>query len=314
MVRPDPQTVPQLGRKLPAVPMGDARHRDETRNRCGQQAQHTGMLGEDLGHHQLVLLRREGTGGIKNAPARTTALHRLAQQRPLTRPQAQRAVRIEPGQQGGSAPKGALARAGRIDQDAVELTARARPVGAVAAGGGDVDHAEPVEIALERLDPRMGDVVRDEGPAIAQCEGDLRCLAAGCRTEIQHPLTRRQVHQHRRQLRDFLLCVGKTGAVPPVAAGLGLLGQSQGSGQTRHRLRLQTLLGQQIGQLGDRDPCRVGPDTGRQRSAERRGKGVPIVDQGAITGQGRGGDLLGRDERGRLRARETHARRARVGG
>ncbi len=193
-------------------------------------------------------------------------------------PAALRAVRIEPGQQGRRAPQRALARTGCVDQDAVELTARSRPVGAVAAGRGDVDHAEPVEIALKRLDACVGDVVRDERPAIAQGEGDLRGLAAGCGAQIQHPLTGCQVHQHGRQLRDLFLSMGQTGAVPPVAAGLGL-GEVARHGRPGTGCGSRPCSASSVGKLSDRDTCGVSPDAGRQRPSDGRGEGVPVVDQ-----------------------------------
>ena len=104
-----------------------------------------------------------------------------------------------PLQQGRIAPDRAFARTGGVEQDAVELTAGGRPVARIALGRGHIDDAEPVQIALERLDPAIGDVVGDDRAPVVEREGDLGGLAAGRGAHVEHALTGLEVHEGDRQ-------------------------------------------------------------------------------------------------------------------
>ena len=96
--------------------------------------------------------------------------------------------------------------------------------------------------------------------------------------------------------------MGQPHAIPPLLTGPELRRQTQGIGQPLDRLRRQSLLDEQLGQCLDRDPRRIGPERDRQRSTQRGGEGVPVVDQIAIASEPGVGDLIRRGGRGRVDA------------
>ena len=307
-MRPDPQAARQARVQRTPLPMGDAGAREQPPHRHRQQGQPTLVCLQRLGDDQFVLLRRKGAGGVDDAPARSAQLHGLAQQGALTRRHARVALGTDAKRQAAITPQRALAGTGRVDQDAIERAGGGGIVAAVAPGGGAIDDAEPVQIALQRGQTLRREVIGQQRAAVAEREPDLRGLAAGRRAQVQHALPGPQVQQRDGQLRDFLLRVRQAGAVPPALPGLEAGRQAKGaalggggkrrtdsgvvrsnvssSGQASGRRRIQPgdrlgidpLLRDQRRQVHPVDAGRVAPEAGRQRPHQRIDEAIPVID------------------------------------
>ena len=222
---------------------------------AGQCEGHGGqlrMLAQQPGEHALILGVVEGAGGVDQRAAGGEHGHGGFEDVELAL-RAARGRALAPFIDGlRLAAEHALAGAGRVHEDAVKERGEARgKLLRQRAGNGGVGHAHALHIAREDLRAGGNRLVAHEQPAPGHQRGDLRALAAGRGTQVEHALAGLRVKRRDGGKRAGLLQVEQPRLVQRREAGARVPAHEVRAPGPRHALA-KPLLRQRAGGIAVR--------------------------------------------------------------
>ena len=237
------------------------------------------MDGEEAGKHALVLRIVKGAGGIDHHAAGGEHLCRLLQNLHGAVRAAAGAVFAPLVPRLRLPPEHALARAWRIDKDAVKerREVRCELVGHAACDHG-VFNAHALDVARENLRAGGHGLVANEQPPALQQRGNLRALAAGRGAQVEHALSGLGVKRAHGGEGARLLQVKKTALVQGVKPRARVSLHKIAALCPRHR-RAETV------DIAGRHAVRAGEQVDAQRAGHGLPKGFFIRKKACFTEQ-----------------------------